>query len=491
MNRKANILLIFPECRTKIFGGNGSGAAREKAISPPLGLLYLAAELSAAGYGVTACDYNAEDYSEQDLSVKIRNADLVGLSLLSFNLNHAQCVIAAINRMRPELPIILGGPDCILHPRTIPGTRLTVCHEAEDIIVEVVDAVLNGQDLSEVPGILFTGAAGRTRSGKPYRYNRCLDTLRFPRRELLRSNKGYSVIGRRRSAKVTTIITSRGCPKRCIFCAHGAIAYGTYRRRSSRNVLDEIELIARQGYEIVGIVDDNFTADKKRATEILHGIIDMRPKIVFVVQGRVDAADAELFGLMKKAGVIFVTFGLESGCQDVLDFYRKEITVDQARSAVNLADKAGMYTGGIFMLGAPFETKRHFAATYRFAAGLPLDVTTFWTLDYTYGSLLWENARDRNLIRADEHNVPAGRERGTSPYPTREIEAVARRCFFRFYLRPAYWARQLVKLVRIREKYFLFVLLAGICWLAGKLNPKTFLAGLHPLKDACRSRSGI
>jgi radical SAM superfamily enzyme YgiQ (UPF0313 family) len=275
---------------------------------------------------------------------------------------------------------------------------------------------------------------------------------------------------------VTTLITSRGCPKRCIFCAHGAIAYGTYRQRSSRNVLDEIEPIGRQGYEVVGIVDDNFTADKKRAQEILHGIIDMRPNLDFVVQGRVDAADAELFGLMKKAGVIFITFGLESGCQDVLDFYRKEITVEQARAAVTLADKAGMYTGGIFMLGAPFETKRHFETTYRFAAGMPLDVTTFWGLDYTYGSLLWEHARARNLVRKDEYNVPAGRERGTSPYFSQEIEAIARRYFFWFYLRPSYWARQAAKIIRTREKYFLFVLLAGMRWLAGKLNPMAFFS---------------
>ena len=308
-----------------------------------------------------------------------------------------------------------------------------MCHEAENIIVEIVRAVLTDEDLSKLPGIIFTDCAGRAAHGRPYHYSDCLDTIRFPKRELLHTNKGYCVIGKKRSAKVTTLITSRGCPKQCSFCAHGAIAYSTYRERGSRSVLDELSLIAAQGYEVVGIVDDNFTANKARAKQILRGIIDMRVKLCIVVQGRVDGADGELFALMKQAGVVFIAFGLESGCQDVLDFYHKGTTVEQARSAVKLADEAGLYTGGIFMLGAPLETKAHFEATYRFAASMPLDVTTFWILDYTFGSSLWKDARERNLIRSDEFNVPAGKERGTSPYYSKEIEAIAQRLFFRFY----------------------------------------------------------
>jgi anaerobic magnesium-protoporphyrin IX monomethyl ester cyclase len=287
------------------------------------------------------------------------------------------------------------------------------------------------------------------------------------------------------------MITSRGCPKRCTFCAHGAVAYRSYRARSPENVLDEIELIARQGYTVVGISDDNFTADIPRARKILQGIIDRNIRLTIVVQGRVDAADYDLYCLMRKAGVKGITFGLESGNQEVLDFYRKDTTVSMNERAVRLADKAGLYTGGIFIFGAPMETERHFRNTYEFAASLPLDITTFWILDYTYGSALWEQAYRENKIAAKECNVPAGIERGTSMYPSKFIEAYAQKCFFRYYRRPAYWIRQMVKLIRVRDRYFLAIVAAGTGWMVRRkveiwlerlksVAPQRFTAALQP-----------
>jgi radical SAM superfamily enzyme YgiQ (UPF0313 family) len=368
--------------------------------------------------------------------------------------------------MRPELPVIAGGPDCILHPRPVSGTKATVFHEAEQIIVPLVHAVLSNGNLADVPGIAYRDAEGNVRYGKEFGYQKCLDAIKFPRRELLRDNKGYSVIGKRASRNVTTIITSRGCPKKCAFCAHRAIAYSRYRARSAANVLAEIGLIARQGYTVLGIADDNFTADKARAIAILKGIRDMKPGLSIVVQGRVDAGDKELFALMKQAGVTCITFGLESGCQDVLDFYNKGTTVEQNARAIRLADKAGLYTAGLFILGAPFETHAHFERTYRFAASLPLDVTSFWVLDYTYGSALWERAYAEGKIAHHEYNVSAGSQRGTSLYPTEEIEKAAEKFFFRYYTRPGYWLRQVVKFFRVREKYFVGILAIGAWWLA-------------------------
>jgi len=209
-----NVLFIHPACNTKTFASNKSaGTHQEKTILSPLGILYLAAELMDAGYSVEVCDYNAEQYSDENLFRYISKADIVGISMMSFNRDHSNHVISTINTLRPELPIIIGGPDCILHPRIIPGTILTVCHEAEKIIVQIVDAVLNHHTLSEIPGIVYNGINNNVLYGKEYICNDNLDTIKFPRRELLRDNKGYSVIGKKASRKITNLITSRGCPK--------------------------------------------------------------------------------------------------------------------------------------------------------------------------------------------------------------------------------------------------------------------------------------
>ena len=168
---------------------------------------------------------------------------------------------------------------------------------------------------------------------------------------------------------------------------------------------------------------------------------------------------------MKKAGVRGITFGLESGTQSVLDFYNKGTTVAMNRAAVRMADRAGLYTGGIFIFGTPTETIDDFKATYDFAASLPLDITSFWILDYTFGSTLWQQANKKGVIGDNECNVPAGAERGTSIYPSRDIEKFAESCFFRFYKRPSYWLRQIIKLIRIRDRYFLSIIGVGKGWL--------------------------
>ncbi|MBN1576950.1 MAG: B12-binding domain-containing radical SAM protein [Chitinispirillaceae bacterium] len=315
MNRK-KVVLIFPPCVVKTFGKNGGdGTSSEKTLAPPLGVLYLAAELIDAGYLVAVYDFNAEPYSTERLGNYIEDADIAGVSMMSFNLQDAHRVIGDINLLRPTLPVIAGGPDLILHPRYIEGTAATVCHEAETIVVPLVNALAGGEKLAEVPGIIYRDRNGSLRYGPPFTPVADLDPLKFPRRDLLRDHRGYSVIGRKRGRKITTLITSRGCPKRCRFCAHNAVSYRFFRQRSADNVLAEITQIVRDGYEIIGIVDDNFTADKQRALAILRGIRAMNARLSIAVQGRVDAADPVLFSAMREAGVKAITFGLESGNQ--------------------------------------------------------------------------------------------------------------------------------------------------------------------------------
>lgn len=463
---RKKIALIFPQCNTKTFGSNeGEGSKSEKTISPPLGILYLATELLNAGYDVEAFDFNAETFSESKIDKIAKTFDLAGISVMSFNRDQANNIIKLLHKDNNPIPVIAGGPDLILHPRYIEGTEITVCSEAEATIVEIAEAVLCKKDYSNLPGIFYKNNQGKIVEGEAYSYVKNLNQIKFPARHLLRKNKGYNIIGEKASQNITTIITSRGCPKKCSFCAHGALAYQKFRQRSAENVLTELEDIAKEGYKIVGIVDDNFTADKRRAKTILQGIIDRKLNLIFAVQGRVDAADSELFRLMKQAGVRCITFGLESGVQESLNFFNKETTVEQNRYAITEADKAGLYTAGLFIIGAPHEDKKHFNQTYNFAASLPLDITSFWVLDYTFGSTLWTKAKNNGIVEEYEFNVPAGKERGTSPYSTEELEKYSTQLFFKFYKRPIYWVRQIKKMVRVRDKYFLNVMLIGIQWL--------------------------
>jgi radical SAM superfamily enzyme YgiQ (UPF0313 family) len=460
------VVLLFPPCSTKTFGKNGgAGTKNEKTIAPPLGLLYLAAELIENDYIVEVIDFNAEPYSEQRLVNALKGASVAGVSMLSFNLDEANTLINRIIEHYPQLPVIAGGPDLILRPRYVKGTVASVCEESESLIVPLMNAIVRNEDLGKIPGIFYKDSDGVIRKGPEFTLSYDLDTIKFPRRELVRDNDGYSIIGRKQSRKITSLITSRGCPKKCRFCAHGAISYSCFRQRSAENVLAEIRQIVDEGYEIIGIVDDNFTADKRRALHILRGIKALNAKLSIAVQGRVDAADEELFAVMRDAGVKMITFGLESGNQQALDFYEKGTTVAMNAAAVKMADRMGLYTGGLFILGAPVEQVSHFKETYNFAASLPLDVTSFWVLDYAYGSPLWKDAFKKGIVKEHENIVPAGKERGTHVLETREITAICERYFFKFYRRPSYWIRQVIKFIRVRDKHLMAVFLAGLQWL--------------------------
>ena len=98
----------------------------------------------------------------------------------------------------------------------------------------------------------------------------------------------------------------------------------SFRLRSAKNVLEELKELKKEGYKYVAFVDDSFLNNKKQANDIFDGIINEQIDLKIIIFGvRVDAADEELFKKMKKAGVTHVYFGLESGNQDVLDFYNK------------------------------------------------------------------------------------------------------------------------------------------------------------------------
>lgn len=130
---------------------------------------------------------------------------------------------------------------------------------------------------------------------------------------------------------------------------------------AQKNVLEEIKYLYEKGYKNIIFVDDNFLTDKKRVEEIMDGIIKEEIDMNFIIEGaRVDNADYNLYRKMKEAGVKLITYGIESGNQEILDYYNKGITLEQIKYAINLADQMNFITIGNFILGAPIEMKNTF-----------------------------------------------------------------------------------------------------------------------------------
>ena len=329
--------------------------------------------------------------------------------------------------------------------------------DGEHVIVEISEVLEGKKPLDDVPGICFKNDKNKIQKASPAIIIDDLDGLSFPARHLVKKYRyGQIVIPNLKTEQFTSIITSRGCPHKCRYCTRHFLGMKRYRLRSIENVIRELKEIYNQGYKYVVIADDSFLSHPKRAYQIMDRIIQENLHFNIFLQGtRVDTADEALYLKMKEAGVKSIGFGLESGNQDVLDFYNKGITIDQIQKAVYLSRKMGFFTLGSFILGAPFETKEHFERTIRFAYSLPLDAVTFLTLEYRAGSDIWKEAVNQGKIRSDEYTVKSDVNRGLSFFTKEELDSTVKKAQRNFYLRPSYLCDEFIQAVI--KKDFTFI----------------------------------
>ncbi len=345
--------------------------------------------------------------------------------------------------------MIIGGPHCTLFPEKSleeTGADISVQGDGELIINDIKKAMNGKISFSDIPGIYYR-EGNKIKKGPELKLIEDLDSAPFPSRHLVNKyTYGDQFNPKIKNGDYTSIITSRGCPYACRFCSRNSVSMKKYRTRSTKNILKELKQIQAEGYRYVAIVDDSFLSNKKQAHELLDGIIKEKIKLKFIITAaRVDAAEKELFQKMKKAGVTHIQYGLESGNQDVLDFYNKNITLEKIRYAVNLSDKIGLFNMGSFILGAPFETKEHFERTLNFAKSLPLDSVGFATLKYMVGSELWCNAVKDGKISENDYFVPADSKRGLGLFTESEIVQYCIKARGDYYARPSFMLRLFIK----------------------------------------------
>jgi len=447
-------LLIYPPPEsffiknTRVFYG----------LSPPLGILYVAKILENDGDSVTIFDFSAEPFDQHRLSTAVRLVDAVGITVMSSSFNEVKNLIDLIKQQCPDIPVLIGGPHCSLIPeKALEETQADICvqGDGETVIIDIKQALNSNKDFSEIPGVTFRTTTS-IKHGPPGQLIRDLNTIPFPARHLVK----HYVYGREynphlQAGEFTSIITSRGCPYNCHFCSRGSINMQRYRMRSNENILAELKEIQQQGYRHIVFADDCFPANTKQAYALFDAIINENLDLKFsVTASRVDVADKELYKKMKLAGVTHIQFGLESGNQDVLDFYHKQTTVEAIKKAVCMSHETGFFTIGSFIFGAPFETKQHFKRTLSFAKSLPLDSVSFLPLRYMIGSELWNQAVNDGKFSEKEYLVLADKKRGTGMYTKEELFQYCMKAQRSFYGRPAFFVNLLKTSLRNNDMTF-------------------------------------
>ena len=421
---------------------------------PPLGLLYIGAVLEQDGHKVEILDYYMEKISKEKLKKALMSSDAVGMSIYTdYDFKPYTNISKRIKDLAPDIPIVIGGPHCsYVQKRSLqdlPLADISVIGEGEYVILDLIKYFQGKKKLADVQGIYYRHNK-KIISGKPLKVINNLDNLPFPARHLVEKyDYGNFPFGFKLKRLVTSTITSRGCPFNCRFCArYSSFINGWgFRQRSAQNILQEFAEIDKK-YGSMNIVDDSFLADKKRAHEIFDGLIEMGKEIDLVIHGaRVDSANKELFKKMKKAGVKSIFLGIETGNQDVLDYYYKKTTLSQIKKAVKLSRKMNFLTMGSFIFGAPIETKEHIENTIKFACSLPLDFAGFGPLRYIKGSQMWKEAVESNKISKNSDKIYcfADSEKGLGNFTKKELMDYTITAFQRFYFRPNYLLGQIYR----------------------------------------------
>ena len=175
----------------------------------------------------------------------------------------------------------------------------------------------------------------------------------------------------------TFIVTSRGCPAGCTYCIkHVSYQFST-RLRSPKLIMEELWYLKRLGINNIHMYADLFTVNRDQVVELCKLMIEEKIGIKWTCNSRVDFVDEEMLDLMGKAGCRLISWGIESGNEQILKHARKGAYPDKAERALRWAKKAGIMNWGYFIIGLPGETEETIRQTIDFAKKLPLDIALF------------------------------------------------------------------------------------------------------------------
>lgn len=323
-----------------------------------LGLAYLAAVLEENGHEVNVIDCPALEMTQNNLKTKLTASepDLIGITSMTPTIQSALLSAKVAKEACPETLVVLGGPHVTFMDEQVlneeEAVDVVVRGEGEQTLLELAQNVSNSKVFQKIEGITFRNNSKVVRTpNRPYIQN--LDDLPRPAFKHFPLEK-YRLFGRR----MLPIITSRGCPSQCSFCTTSRIFGKGFRARSPKNVVDELEWLRDEhSADAFSFYDDTFTLDKKRALKICEDIKNRKINIPWDCQTRVSTVSKEMLTKMREANCQQVFFGVESGCQTILDAVNKGTSVEQNRKAIKMAKDAGLFVAVSVMVGYPGETR--------------------------------------------------------------------------------------------------------------------------------------
>ena len=372
----------------------------------PLGLLSIAAWLDREGHEVFVHDClgpqapnNNEAHTKAILD---HQPDLVGFSATTSGFLDGYELAARIKTARPSIQTVFGG----VHISSI-GSVLLKNFEHIDFLCqgegEVTMAELaSGMRHERINGLVWrNGVQPMTNPARPVITD--LDELPFPSYEKLKGfPKGYNLpLFNFILSPGATMVTSRGCPYQCSYCDRSVFKRG-YRYNSAEYVYEHMRYLHKQfGVQHINIYDDLFTAHRRRIMELCNLLVSKPLGMQFNCAVRVRHADDELLKMLKKAGFLMISLGIETGAPDLLEFHKPGVNIDDICDTVKRIHNNGLRVKGLFMMGLPGETEESIQKTSDFVMSLDLDDMNMSKFTPFHGAPIWPSIREFGTFEED------------------------------------------------------------------------------------------
>jgi len=389
-----------------------AGDGRTRHVQP-LGLGYLGAVL-APHHDVRFLLPDVHPYlgtdpwGELGRAVADEAPDVLAITAVTATYPAAVRLAQVARQVRPELVVVLGGTHASADPegalRGAPDVDYVVRGEGETAIVALAEQLAAGTLApATLPGLVWRAEGDRVIQNPPGPPLADLDALPFPLRAAHHVRWGETL----HPSFFQALITLRGCPYRCVYCAVPQSVDRKTRYRSPGNVLDEIAHL-RHAHDVPALFfhDSVFSLHRERTLALCRGMRWRGLALPFTCQTRTDRVDPELLDAMAAAGCQQLFFGIESGDVESLRRIRKLVPLDGIRATVELVRSRGIRCSGFFIVGFPWEDETVIARTVDFAVGLGLDAISLFSATPLPGTELWELAGGAHLPDSIDFRTP-------------------------------------------------------------------------------------
>lgn len=384
--------------------------------------------------------------------VKQRPSDVYSIWTVNLSVKNDLEVVRQIHAVQPQAWVLLLGPgatyfanECHVDERTI-----VVHGEPEETVMELLEHLHKGTDWHAIDGISYL-QDGQHHRNKMRPLMSDLDALPIPARHLVSDIEYRNP--KLKCTPYTTMVTSRNCPFRCIYCVPSSltfareIEYKNYNNRkppisfrSPEKVAEEIRQLAAEGVKAIGFMDDNFIWNEQRTAAICH--VMRETGIVWGCQARVDAITEPIAQLLGSSHCHYVDLGVESFNDEILAYIHKGITSDQIYTAIRLLQKYHVPVKLNILIGtSPLETKQTIKDTIRRAKRLHVDQLMINIVSPFPGTQFYQMALENGWLKDGVYTPTDVQRESILNYPNlsnKEMEHLLFVSNLRYFLSPRF-----------------------------------------------------